>query len=99
MADLEAMAFLREALDRAQADAEYSRDQSMYFDCGDQAVADHYQRAGSPETVLAQVAADRELIDECDTVLTGWYYGETKELAHQVLLLRAKAWGWKDEQS
>lgn len=58
----------------------------------------HHIAAWSPTVVLAQVAADRKLIEACDTVLTGWYYGEAKELAHDVLLLRAKAWGWKDEQ-
>lgn len=106
-----AVGYLRAALDRAQADAEYSRDGSMYFDCGDPAVADHYQRAGAPAAILAQVEADRELLAEhaedpydpgycttCTVGEEGWSGPVAARHPCRTLLLRAKAWGWKDEQ-
>lgn len=50
-----------------------------------------------PEAVLRRIEREREAIDECETVLNGWYYDETKELATTTVRLLAEAWGWTED--
>lgn len=51
--------------------------------------------ANSPDKVLARIEAERAVLEACDTVLSGWYYGESKELAHDVVAGLAAGWGWE----
>lgn len=54
-------------------------------------IADH----AAPDTVLRRVEAERAVLEACDTVLSGWYSDETKELAHDVIRGLAAGWGWE----
>lgn len=58
--------------------------------------AEAHIRANTPDTVLARVAAERQILDACENVLAGWHYGESKELAHDVIVGLAAGWGWTE---
>ncbi|MGW7087524.1 hypothetical protein ACWGH2_29065 [Streptomyces sp. NPDC054871] len=64
-------AWITQQVDTVERDARYSLDEFMFFDCGDQAVADHYMRAGSPEAVLRRCEADRRILAR-HRVATEW---------------------------
>lgn len=55
-------------------------------------------QANHPAAVLRRIEAERSVLEACDTVLSGWYYGETKELAHDVIAGLARGWGWTGEE-
>ncbi|WP_331760701.1 hypothetical protein OH810_31675 (plasmid) [Streptomyces albidoflavus] len=58
------LAWLDAAITRAESEAGYSEGEFIFFDVGDGQIADHYQHAGSPESVLRRCAADRKLLAE-----------------------------------
>lgn len=51
----------------------------------------------SPTAVLRRIAADRERLEDCENILAGWHYEETKTLAEDVIRNLAEAWGWTEE--
>lgn len=51
-----------------------------------------------PADVLARVTAERAVLEDCENVLSGWTYGETRELAHDVIAGLAAGWGWTEEE-
>lgn len=55
-------------------------------------------QANNPAAVLRRIKAERAVLEACDTVLSGWYYGESKELAHDVIAGLARGWGWTGEE-
>lgn len=52
--------------------------------------------ANSPDKVLARIKAERAVLEDCENVLSGWTYGETRELAHDVIAGLAAGWGWTE---
>ncbi|MFI8872480.1 hypothetical protein [Streptomyces sp. NPDC055243] len=55
-------AWITQQVDRAEAGARDALDEFVYFDVTDDRIAQHYQRSGSPETVLRRCEADRRIL-------------------------------------
>ncbi|NUP39171.1 MAG: hypothetical protein HOY76_19695 [Streptomyces sp.] len=51
-----------------------------------------------PAAVLRRIAKDRERLEDCENILAGWHYEETKELAANTIRNIAECWGWTEEE-
>ena len=104
------LAWLDAAIAWVESEAGYSEGEFIFFDVEDGQIADHYQHAGSPESVLRRCAADRKLLslhgDRCHSCpakgetgyLDEWTqfdYGDTCP----VIQLLAEGYGWNSETS
>lgn len=51
----------------------------------------------SPAAVLRRIAKGRGLLEDCENIIGGWHYDETKNLAEDTIRNLAEAWGWTEE--
>lgn len=49
-----------------------------------------------PRSVLLRVAEERNILADLENVAAGWYHDETKNLAEDIIIGLARAWGWKE---
>ena len=83
-------------------DAAYGCD-DPYDDCDDArhgylAEARLIAAHAGPDAVLRRINKERELLDDCENIIAGWHYDETKNLAEDTIRNRAEAWGWTEEE-
>ena len=50
-----------------------------------------------PEAVLRRIAADREILEDCENIIGGWHHEETQEFANTIIRNLAEGWGWVGE--
>ncbi|MGA5008991.1 hypothetical protein ACPCDX_28885 [Streptomyces koyangensis] len=98
------LAWLDAAIARAESEAGYSEGEFIFFDVGDGQIADHYQHAGSPESVLRRCTADRQLLNlHCPAKGTNGFPDEWTEFGRAdicpVVQLLAEGYGWNSETS
>ncbi|MFE9199837.1 hypothetical protein ACFYMH_27835 [Streptomyces albidoflavus] len=104
------LAWLDAAIARAESEAGYSEGEFIFFDVGDGQIADHYQHAGSSESVLRRCAADRKLLNlhgdrshSCPATGANGFPDEWTEFGRAdicpVVQLLAEGYGWNSETS
>ncbi|MFD3363650.1 hypothetical protein ACFWW5_11160 [Streptomyces albidoflavus] len=103
------LAWLDAAITRAESEAGYSEGEFIFFDVGDGQIADHYQHAGSPASVLRRCAVDRKLLElhggrghacpayDYDGDLDEWARHYDHEACPVVQIL-AEGYGWTEAQ-